>query len=69
LVGEAVDAVGVGAVVAELVAVDVPVGGLSGAGGEDVGGVGVGLPAAGDCDGVLDGGALDAVDVVGVAQA
>ena len=40
LVGEAVDAVGVGAVVAELVAVDVPVGGLSGAGGQDVGGVG-----------------------------
>jgi len=67
--GEAVEAVGVGAVVAELFAVDVPVGGLSGAGGQDVGGLRVGLPAAGDRDGVLDGGALDAVDVVGVAKA
>ena len=27
------------------------------------------MPAAGDRDGVLDGGALDAVDVVGVAKA
>jgi hypothetical protein len=55
--GEALDAVGVLAVLAELVAVDEPGGGAARAGGLDVGGLAACLPTAGDDEGVLDGGA------------
>ena len=66
--GEAPDAVGVLSFEAELVAGEVPVGAVAGAGGLDVGGLLAGLPAAGEDDGALDGRALLAVDVLGVAE-
>ncbi len=68
LVGELRDASLVLAIGAELVAGEEPLGGLAGAAGLDVGGLLAGLPAAGEHDGALDGGALLAVDVLGVAE-
>jgi hypothetical protein len=67
--GESSDAVVVLSLLAELVACEVPVGAVAGAGGLDVGALLAGLPAAGEDDGVLDGGALLSVDVFGVAEA
>ena len=64
-----VDAPLVLALEAELVAGEEPLGALAGAAGLDVGGLLAGLPAAGDDDGALDGRALLAVDVLGVAEA
>ena len=52
----------------ELVAGEEPLGALPGAAGLDVGGLPAGLPAAGHDDGALDGRALLAVDVLGVAE-
>ena len=68
LVGEASDSPLVLAFEAELVAGEEPLGALAGAAGLDVGGLLAGLPAAGDDDGALDGRALLAVDVLGVAE-
>ena len=67
--GESRDAVGVVAFVAELVAREIPVGAVAGAGRLDVGGLLAGLPAAGEHDGAVDGRALLAVDVLGVGEA
>jgi len=67
--GEPPDAVGVLSFLAELVACEVPVGAVAGACGLDVGALLAGLPAAGEDDGALDGRALLAVDVLGVAEA
>ena len=66
--GEAVDALGVVAVVAEVVAGDEPVDAVAGAAGLDVAGFAAGLPATGQRDGVLDGGALLFGDVLRVGQ-
>jgi hypothetical protein len=68
LLGEMCDALSVLSFGAEVVACDEPVGALAGAGGLDVGGLLAGLPAAGEHDGALDGGALLAVDVLCVRQ-
>src|SRR3984885_11705774 len=68
VLGEPRDAVGVVSFDAEVLAVDVPVGALAGAGCLDVGGLLAGLPAAGDDEGAGDGRALCAVDVLGVAE-
>ena len=62
------DAVGVVALDAEVLAGDEPVGALAGAGCLDVGGLLAGLPAAGDDERAGDGRALRAVDVLGVAE-
>ncbi len=67
-VGELHNASLVLALGAELVAGEEPLGGLSGAAGLDVGGLLAGLPTAGKHHGALDGGALLAVDVLGIAQ-
>ncbi len=67
-VGEAPDARGVLSGVAELVAGEEPVGAFAGTAGLDVGGLLAGLPAAGHDDGALDGGALLAIDVLGVGE-
>jgi hypothetical protein len=66
--GESCDALGVLAFFAELVAGEVPVGALAGAGGLDVGGLLAGLPAAGENDGAVDGCALLAVDVLRIRE-
>ena len=68
VLGESLDPVGVVAVGSELVAVDVPVGSLAGAGCLDVGGLLACLPAAGYDERAGDGRALRAVDVLGVAE-
>ncbi len=69
LLGELLDAPLVLSLEAELVAGEEPLGALAGAAGLDVGGLPAGLPATGHDDGPLDGCALLAVDVLGVAQA
>jgi hypothetical protein len=69
LLGEAVDAVAVVSFSSEVLAVDVPVGALAGAGCLDVGGLLAGLPSAGHNQGSGDGRALRAVDVLGVPEA
>ncbi len=69
VLGEPGDAVGVVPFDAEVLAGDVPVGALAGAGCLDVGGLLAGLPAAGDDERAGDGRALGAVDVLGVAEA
>lgn len=53
----------------EVLAGDVPVGALAGAACLDVCGLFAGLPSADEDDGALDGGALLAVDVLGVGEA
>ena len=52
----------------ELLAGEKPLGAAAGAAGLDVGALSAGLPAAGDGDRALDGGALLAVDVLGVGE-
>ena len=68
VLGEPLDAVGVVPFDAEILARDEPGRSLAGAGCLDVGGLLAGLPAAGDDQGVGDGRALGAVDVLGVAE-
>ena len=63
-----VDPVGILSFLAELVAREVPVGAMPGAGGLNVGGLLAGLPAAGEHDGAIDGRSLLAVDVLGVGE-
>jgi hypothetical protein len=66
VLGEAPNAVGVVPFHAEVVAGDEPVGALAGAGCLDVGGLLVGLPAAGHDQRARDGRTLGAVDVLPV---
>jgi hypothetical protein len=68
VLGEALDAVGVLSVGAEVLAGDEPCRALAGAGCLDVGGLLPGLPSAGDYERAGDGGALGAVDVLGVPE-
>lgn len=65
---EPFDAVGVVAFGAEVLAGDVPIGALAGAGCLDVGGLLARLPTAGDDERAGDGGALRAVDVLRVPE-
>ena len=67
--GEAFDCAGVEALLAEVLAADVDLGCLSGAGAGDVGALTVGLPAAGQDAGVLGREAEGLVGVDGVAEA
>ena len=67
--GESCDPVWVLSLQPEVLAGDVPVGALAGAGGLDVGGLFGGLPSAGEDHCSLDGRALLAVDVLGVGEA
>ena len=66
--GQPRDPVGVLSFLAKLVAGEVPVGAVAGAGGLDVGGLLAGLPAAGEHDGTIDGRALLAVDMLRVRE-
>ena len=66
--GEAVDALGVLSLFADLLAGDVPVGAVAGTGRLDVGGLLACLPTAGEHDGAIDGRALLTVDVLSVSE-
>jgi hypothetical protein len=68
VLGETGDSVGVLALFAELVAAEIPVGAVAGAGSLNVGALATGLPAAGEHDSAVYGCALLTVDVLSVGE-